>query len=127
MKTLNTLVLLAVLITGSQLAQATDKAADKTGDKTCSCIEVISTKRDIFYFKSSPDFTGATIEVYSFGKLLFTDQVVSRKTLIDFYFEKPGVYTIKVISGSKVEEFTYQKNSPSPYYESETDQHIQIG
>lgn len=119
MKTLKTLVLLVVLITSSQLVQA--------NDKTCSCIEVLSTKRDIFYFKSTPDFTGATIEVYSFGKLIFTDQVVTHKTLIDFYFEKPGVYTIKIVKGSRVEEFTYQKQSPSPYYESEADNHIQIG
>jgi hypothetical protein len=119
MKTLKTLVLLVALITGSQLAQATDK--------TCSCIEILSTKRDIFYFKSTADYVGATIEVYSFGKLIFTDQVVHHKTLVDFYFEKPGVYTIKIVRGSKVEEFTYQKNSPSPYYESETDSHIQIG
>lgn len=119
MKTLKTLVLLVALTTGSQFAQA--------ADKSCSCIEVLSTKRDIFYFKSTEDFTGATIEVYSFGKLIFTDQVVHRKTLIDFYFEKPGVYTIKIIKGSRVEEFTYQKQTPSPYYESETDQHIQIG
>src|SRR5882762_3085130 len=119
MKTLKTLVLLVVLTTGSQFVQA--------NDKSCSCIEVLSTKRDIFYFKSSADFTGATIEVYSFGKLIFTDQVVHHKTLIDFYFEKPGVYTIKIIKGSKVEEFTFHKQSPSPYYESESDNHIQIG
>ena len=119
MKTLKTLVLLVALTTGSQLAQATDK--------TSSHIEVISTKRDIFYFKSTADFVGATIEVYSFGKLIFTDEVVQHKTLVDFYFEKPGVYTIKIIKGSRVEEFTFHKNSPSPYYESETDNHVQIG
>jgi len=119
MKTLKTLVLLVALITGSQLVQAKDK--------TCSCIEVLSIKRDIFYFKSTEDFTGATIEVYSFGKLIFTDTLVHRKTLIDFYFEKPGEYTIKIIKGSKVEEFNYQKHSPSPYPDSETEHHVQIG
>jgi hypothetical protein len=52
--------------------------------------------------------------------------VAHRKTLIDFYFEKPGVYTIKITKGSKVEEFTYEKQSPSPYSESEADHHIEI-
>jgi hypothetical protein len=118
MKTLKTLVVLVALITGSQLAQAKDK--------TCSCIEVLSIKRDIFYFKATEDFTGATIEVYAADSLIFTNQVAHRKTLIDFYFEKPGVYTIKITKGSKVEEFTYEKQSPSPYSESEADHHIEI-
>jgi len=118
MKTLKTLVLLVVLITGSQFVQAKDK--------TCSSIEVLSIKRDIFYFKANEEFTGATIEVYAADTLIFTNQVAHRKTLIDFYFEKPGVYTIKIIKGSKVEEFTYQKRSPSPYAETESAHHIEI-
>ncbi|WP_143164974.1 hypothetical protein [Chryseolinea serpens] len=118
MKTLKTLVVLVALIAGSQLVQAKDK--------TCSCIEVLSIKRDIFYFKTPEDLTGATIEVYSADTLIFTNQVAHRKTLIDFYFEKPGVYTIKIIKGAKVEEFTYQKQSPSPYAESESGHHIEI-
>jgi hypothetical protein len=118
MKTLQTLVLFVALIAGSQLVQAKDK--------TCSRIEVLSIKRDIFYFKATEDFTGATIEVYAADTLIFTNPLAHRKTLLDFYFEKPGTYTIKITKGSTVEEFTYQKQSPSPYAESDPDHHIEI-
>ncbi|HEY5748960.1 MAG TPA: hypothetical protein VIU12_22985 [Chryseolinea sp.] len=119
MKTVKTLLLLVVLTIGSQFAQARNR----------DCISVISMKRDIFYFKTASNFTGALVEVYSpSGDLIFTGQVLRHKSLIDFYFETPGTYTIKITKGSETEEFTFEKSSPSPYMEADPNaHHVQMG
>jgi hypothetical protein len=81
-------------------------------------VEIISTKRDIFYFKVSHEFLGATVEVVAAdGRIMLSDAIQHSKSLIDFYFEQPGQYTIRVAKGDKVEIFTYEKTSDSPFVE----------
>jgi hypothetical protein len=81
-------------------------------------VEILSTKRDIFYFKVSHQFSGATVEVLtSDSTLLMTEPVQHTKSLIDFYFEKPGMYTIRITKGDQQVVFTYEKVSDSPFVE----------
>lgn len=106
MKAIKVLFLALVTIAAVNVANAGDK----------SCISILSVKRDIFYFKVANNMTGAAIEVYSAtGELIYNDTITHHKTLIDFYFEQPGAYTIKIIKGSHTETFNYEKTSPSPY------------
>jgi len=80
-----------------------------------SPVTIISTRSDIFYFKLSSSFVGATAEVYSeSGELIMTETIVNRKAIIDFYYENAGTYTIKIKKGGEEETFTYKKNNPSP-------------
>jgi hypothetical protein len=84
-------------------------------------VEIISTKRDIFYFKVSHEFSGATVEVLTAdGSILMTDTVQHTKSLIDFYFEQPGLYTIRMTKGEQQLVFTYEKVSESPFVDVDT-------
>lgn len=73
-------------------------------------VTVLSEKMDIFYFKVSKAFVGATVVVYSADdSLIFTSKVLHRKVIIDFYLKAAGVFTIKVKKDNKEEVFTYVK------------------
>jgi len=75
-------------------------------------IKVLSVKSDIFYFKVDKELIGATIEVYNAkGELLITDAVRHQKTIVDFYNEAPGNFTIKIKKGEMEEEFLYIKDA----------------
>lgn len=87
--------------------------------KACP-VRVLSIKSDIFYFKVDKIFLGATVEVYAQnGEIIFTEKVTNRKTIVDFYFEDPGTYTIRLKKDGKEEHFTYHKMNPSPHVNSE--------
>ena len=74
---------------------------------------VISVKSDIFYFKVSKTFIGATVEIYSKeGERIRTETVLHHKTIIDFYLENPGVYTIKIKKDNLEHNFSYVKDAP---------------
>ncbi len=78
-------------------------------------VEVISTKLDVFYFKVSKEFVGATIEVISpTGEVILTEKVMHRKALLDFYMRDPGTYTIWMKKDGVEEKFSYQKTNSSP-------------
>jgi len=84
--------------------------------KDISPVHVISTKRDIFYFKTEKEFMDATIEVYNEkGTLVMTDTVKYSKTIIDFYNENPGVFIIKIKKGEVETQFEYLKKTSSPF------------
>jgi len=107
-----TLLFAMVLIASSAFA------GHSTGKQS---VEIISTKRDIFYFKVSHEFSGATVEVLAAdGSVLMTDTVHHTKSLIDFYFELPGLYTIRMTKGGQQWVFTYEKVSESPFLEVDT-------
>jgi hypothetical protein len=79
-------------------------------------IQVLSKRFDIFYFKVQKEVIGAEIEVYSeSGEKLMQDTITEKRTLIDFYYERPGHYTIKIKKGDIVESFDYYKNTDSPF------------
>ncbi|HEY9005900.1 hypothetical protein [Ohtaekwangia sp.] len=73
-------------------------------------ISVLSKKRDIFYFKVSHEFIGATVQVFSAdGQLLMTEEITRHKALIDFYYEKAGEYTIRIIKDNTEKNFNFSK------------------
>lgn len=81
-----------------------------------SPVRVLSTKSDIFYFKVDKDLIDATIEVYNEkGEKLISDSVKRRKTIIDFYNEEAGHFTIKIVKGNMEEQFDYVKKNVSPF------------
>jgi len=78
-------------------------------------VSILSTKRDVFYFKVDKILLGATIEVYSSkGELIFTSKITHRKAIVDFYLEDSDTYSIKLKKDDQVQEFTYVKESASP-------------
>jgi hypothetical protein len=107
-----TLLFVLILIVSSAFA------GHRSGKQS---VEIISTRRDIFYFKVSHEFSGATVEVLAAdGSILMTDTIHHTKSLIDFYFEQPGLYTIRMTKGSQQLVFTYEKISASPFLEIDT-------
>lgn len=79
-------------------------------------VSVISSKRDIFYFKVDRTFVGAVINVKdSSGKVVFTDTVMRHKAIVDFFLSTPDTYTIQLIKDSQTMEFIYnKKGDPLP-------------
>ena len=70
---------------------------------------------------------GARVDVYGEnGELIATQEIAHKKSIIDFYFEKPGHFTIKITKGEKQESFTYDKNTPSPFVETAPEYHVSI-
>lgn len=117
MKLANLLVI-AALLTFSDLQAQTCKDG---------LISVLSRKRDIFYFKVCNDFIGAQVEVFSStGELLATSPIMTNKALIDFYFERPGKYSIKFKKGDEETSFEFTKEAPPPLAVSDVDYHIII-
>ncbi len=103
------LTLITIMIAASMGLYAKSKNAS---------VSVLSTKRDLFYFKVDKVLLGATLEVYSStGVMIFTAKVTHRKAILDFYQQGSGTYSIKLKKDSKVEEFTYVKASASPLFQ----------
>lgn len=82
-------------------------------------VMVLSTKRDVFYFKMCPSFRGATVEVTAAdGHVVFSGKMSHLRGMLDFYYEQPGRYVITIGNGAgKIEKFDYVKSSPSPFLE----------
>ncbi|HEY9049047.1 MAG TPA: hypothetical protein VIN08_24270 [Ohtaekwangia sp.] len=98
MKKLTVLSLLVLLLASSAVLANDGK------------ISILSKKRDIFYFKVSNEFIGATVQVYSEdGQLLMTEKITHHKALIDFYYEKAGEYKIKIVKDSAEQNFNFTK------------------
>ena len=98
------IVILTCLLTLSTVGFAKEKGN--------SPVRVLSTKSDIFYFKVEKEFMNASIEVYdSKGQLLIRGVVTHTKTIIDFYNEAPGHFTVKIKKGDVEEIFEYIKES----------------
>jgi hypothetical protein len=97
------------------------------GDNPNPNVSVLSKKRDIFYFKVRQSFIGARIDVRdNDGHIIATEEVRQKKSIVDFYFEKPGTFTITITKGDKQETFQYNKTTPSPFVEVAPDYHVTI-
>jgi hypothetical protein len=100
MKTLITIIITLVMITG------TAKAA-KPGE---SIIISQSKNNSLFVFKAEKKFLGAMVEVYtSSGALLTSQNLQKRKMIIDFASASKDTYTIRVVKGSAHKEYKYIK------------------
>ena len=60
------------------------------------------------------------------GTLIASQEITHKKSIIDFYFEKPGHFTITITKGDKQVNFQYDKTSPSPFVEVAPDYHVSI-
>jgi hypothetical protein len=114
--------------------------AHGSGDPCKTPVTVLSSKMDTFYFKLCKDHMGALVEVFSGDSvLLISSTIASNKAIIDFYFEKPGKYVIKItpnqgeeeIEGQeetvgKEETFEYVKVTPPPLAVAHIDYHLVI-
>lgn len=91
-------------------------------------VSVISSKRDIFYFKVDKTFIGAVINVKdSSGKIVFTDSITRHKAIIDFFLSAPDTYTIQVKKDNQVMEFIYhKKGDPLPAWAGENESPISM-
>ncbi len=102
MKTLVTSIFLVVMI--STVASATTLSATDP-------IEVKEIKdKNLFVFKTSKKFLGASVEVFhSNGDVVTAQTLAKRKMIIDFTDVKEGAYIIRVTKGKQTEEFHYAK------------------
>ncbi len=65
----------------------------------------------LFILKTTRQYKGGEVEVYSSsGYLVTSHRLVRRKMIIDFKHVSQGTYRIKVKKGVNVEEFTFTKN-----------------
>jgi hypothetical protein len=98
-----------------------------TEDPCDEFVTLLSQKMDICYFKLCKDHTGSLVEVYSgTDSLLISNRVQSTKFLVDFYFEKPDKYTIKIKYEGLEKKFSYEKLTPPPLAVAHVDYHIVI-
>ncbi len=79
-------------------------AAPKPGMTTVS-------ENHLFILKTTRQFKGGDVEVYSSsGYLVTSHRLTRRKFVIDFKHVMQGTYLIKVKKGSYLQEFTFTKN-----------------
>ena len=99
MKILLAVVVALMIVTTSQAAKPED------------AIVVGQTKnKSLFVYKTQRKFVGAMVEVYtSNGDLLTAQNLQKRKLIIDFGSAITDTYTIRVVKGSEVKEFQFQK------------------
>lgn len=118
MKTIKVLVLVLMISAAGAFAETPAQ----------SSVRILSVKRDIFYFKVSQSLIGGTLEVYNEeGKLIFTEKIARHKSIIDFYFQTPGLYEIKIRKNGHEESFGYSKSTPKPSEENEQLSMLQQG
>jgi hypothetical protein len=66
--------------------------------------------KDLFTLKTDKEFVGAQVEIYnSAGELITTNSLQKRKMVIDFGDAGYGTYTIRIVKGDELQEFTYIK------------------
>ena len=70
-------------------------------------------RMNVFYFKVDKEFLGAELEIFSEDSVqLIAQKISKRKVLIDFYYENPGKYTIRLKKGNELEQFSFTKDTP---------------
>ena len=101
MKLVRVIILSVLFVSAAFVTEAKRKIV-------CNHVSVLSVKRDVFYFKVDSEFQGATAQVFnSQGEMVYSIDVHSKRALIDFFYMKPGAYTIKFSHGTQVEEHQY--------------------
>lgn len=73
-------------------------------------VTVLNTSLDVFYFKIDKMMIGGTVEVYNqAGEVVATQNLESKKLIIDFFEILPGDYKIVVKKDQIEETFNYTK------------------
>lgn len=84
-------------------------------DKTLRGVHIRTAHGHIVYIRIDKSMIGADIEIYSAtGDKLLSKKFLKRRALIDFYFEKPGTYTIKIHKDNEEAKFDFTKEDSSP-------------
>lgn len=113
-------LLIAVLLVANLAAFGTPKTSSVP-------VSVISSKRDIFYFKVDKTFLGAIIEVKnSDGAIILSDTVTSHKAILDFYLENAGTFMIEIRKDGETIGFEYLKSDPLPAWCSDKDRSVTL-
>lgn len=68
-------------------------------------VRVLTNKRYIVYFKVDKRLIGGKVEILDKDSVVVEkDDILTAKTIVDFFYLKPGKYTIRISKGT--EEFT---------------------
>jgi hypothetical protein len=71
-------------------------------------VQVLSTKRYIFYFKVDKSLVGGVAEIYTADNVqVGTEKIEHVKNIVDFFYLAPGTYTVKIRKDDKEFSFTY--------------------
>jgi hypothetical protein len=102
MKTLVKLIFLGALTVLLTIA-AMAKEPVRKGDPD-------SKDKSLFVLKADKKFVGARVEIIQPNGSIIAEQILQkRKMIIDFDDVKSGSYTIRLVKGEKIQEFTYDK------------------
>jgi hypothetical protein len=99
MKTVSRVLVLIVVFVASirSAAAATEEA-----------VKVLSTSRYVFYFKVEKELVGGTVEIWTEqNELVQSEKIVRPRTLLDFFYLKPGTYIVKIKKDDKEYTFEY--------------------
>jgi hypothetical protein len=67
--------------------------------------------KNLFVFKADRELIGAKVEVIQSNGSMIAEQILQkRKLVIDFNDMRSGSYTIRVVKGTQVKEFSYVKS-----------------
>jgi hypothetical protein len=101
MKTLIALVVAFIFLTTDS------RATVQSDDSSISH----SKNKSLFVFRTKKKLVGATVEVYSSqGKLVTTQNLSKRKTIIDFADVTKDTYTIRIVKGATTKEYRFVKS-----------------
>lgn len=72
-------------------------------------VQVLSTKRYVFYFKVDKKLVGGTAEVLNADQQVVATMTLEHpKNIVDFFYLAPGTYTIKIKKGTEEFSFIYE-------------------
>jgi hypothetical protein len=72
--------------------------------------EPLPKNKNLMSFKADKKFIGARVEILQENGSRIAEQILEkRKILIDFNGMREGVYTVRLVKGNDVKEFTFEK------------------
>jgi hypothetical protein len=102
MKTLIKIIflgVLTVLLTIAAMAEPAKPGKSGTGKD-----------KGFFIFKADKNLIGARVKIIQANGAVIAEQVLTRRKLvIDFNDIRSGSYTIRIVKGEKIQEFSYYK------------------
>lgn len=81
--------------------------------KKDALVQNVKSRLDAVYLKLDESLIGATLEIVrETGEVVITEAIVKRQVLIDFFYETPGFYKIRIVRDDVVElEYEYVNTS----------------
>ena len=73
-------------------------------------VKVMSKSNDVVYFKVASSMVGASMVVFDeTGKMIYSAVLTGKKTIVDFYAEPSGSYTIRLKKNGEEQVIDYNK------------------